>query len=209
VPQPHARASLVFLTPGDFGPKMAGFKPLENWSLNVLIDWRAGAWINYNPNLAAEFLNIPNVQCSDYFDMDIRLSKVFNFKSVNLTAFMDVTNLLNVKRLSGKGFYDLFDQQWYLQSLHLPKSAAYDNIPGTDRIGDYRPNGVAFQPIEQSGNVNSETNIHPEAIYYDRPTGRYMRYSNSTWSEVPAAEMKKILTDKAYIDMPNDHLIFK
>lgn len=204
VPQPHARTSLTFLTPKDFGPKFLGVKPLDNWTLNLLGEWQAGNWINYNPNGAVEYQNIPNVQCSDYFNVNLRLNKTFSFKAINVMLFMEVENLFNIKRLSGKGFYDAFDQQFYFRSLHLPTSTAYDNISGDDRIGEYRKEGVAFQPIEQSGNVNAETNIRPQAIYYDRPTGKYMRYTNSAWSEVPSGEMQKILDDKAYIDMPNN-----
>jgi outer membrane receptor protein involved in Fe transport len=207
VPQPHARTSLTFITPKDIGPHFLGLKPLDDWSLNVLGDWRAGAWANYNPNGAAEFQNIPNVQLVDYFNVDIRLNKTFSFKNVNIMLFMQVSNVFNIKRLSGKGFYDGFDQQFYFTSLHLPESSAYDNIPGDDRIGDYRPNGVRFQPIEQTGNYTAETNIRPTAIYYNTPTKQYMRYANNSWSEVPAAEMQKILDDKAYIDMPNDESV--
>jgi hypothetical protein len=128
-------------------------------------------------------------------------------------VFMEIRNLFNIKRLSGKGFYDGFDQQFYFQSLHLPASSAYDNIAGNDRIGDYRPNGVAFQPIEQTNNYQSETNIRyttngQSAIYYNKPDKTYWRYdpanTSNHWSQVPSGEMQKILDDKAYIDMPND-----
>jgi outer membrane receptor protein involved in Fe transport len=204
IPQPHARTSITFLTPKDFGPKILGLKLLETWSVNILGDWQAGPWINYNPNQSSEVQNIPNVQAVDYFNTDFRINKSFTFNTITLMVFMEIDNLFNIKRLSGKGFYDPFDQQFYMQSLHLPKSSAYDNIPGDDRIGDYRKNGVAFQPIEQTNNVYGETNIRPTAIYYNTPTAQYMRYANGTWSEVPSGEMQKILDDKAYIDMPND-----
>ena len=204
VPQPRARTSITFITPKDIGPHLFGIKPLDDWSFNVLGDWRAGAWLNYNPNGSTEFQNVPNVQMVDYFNVDLRLNKTFNFKKINVMLFMQVSNVFNFKRLSGKGFYDGFDQQFYFTSLHLPASSAYDNIPGNDRIGDYRPNGVSFQPIEQTGNYSAETNIRPTAIYYNTPTKQYMRYVNNAWSEVPSAEMQKILDNKAYIDMPND-----
>jgi outer membrane receptor protein involved in Fe transport len=204
IPQPHARTSITFLTPKDFGPKILGLKLLETWSVNILGDWQAGPWINYNPNQSSEVQNIPNVQAVDYFNTDFRINKSFTFNTITLMVFMEIDNLFNIKRLSGKGFYDPFDQQFYMQSLHLPKSSAYDNIPGDDRIGDYRKNGVAFQPIEQTNNVYGETNIRPTAIYYNTPTAQYMRYANGSWSEVPSGEMQKILDDKAYIDMPND-----
>ena len=206
IPQPHARLSLTFLTPKDYGPTFAGISPLNNWSLNVLADWRAGQWINYNPNGAADYQNTLNVQCSDYFNMDLRLNKTFSFKKIDVMLFMQVSNVLNIKRLSGKGFYDSFDQQYYFESLHLPACSAYDNIPGNDRVGDYRPNGVAFQPIEQVGNISNITvsAARQGAIYYDKSSGVYYDGSNGSWQQVDSGRMKKILDDKAYIDMPND-----
>ena len=206
VPQPHARASVTFLTPKDYGPNFLGMKPLDSWSLNILGDWRAGAWINYNPQGSAEFQNVFNVQCSDYFNMDLRLNKSFNFGKFNLMVFMEVRNLFNIERLSGKGFYDLVDQQDYQESLHLPESTAYDNIPGDDRMGDYRKDGVAFQPIEQIG---SKSSINPasarsQAIYYDRSDKNYYEVVNGQWSLVDNGKMQKIKDDKAYIDMPNN-----
>ena len=213
IPQPHARMSLTFITPKDFGPSYSGVRPLDNWSLNILADWRAGQWMNYNPNEAPDNLNVPNVQCSDYFNMDLRINKSFSFSKFTVMLFMEVRNLLNIKRLSGKGFYDTDDQIAYFNSLHLPASDAYDNIPGNDRIGDYRPNGVAFQPIEQTGNYQNlaPTDIHytangQSAIYYNTPTGQYWRYNpmSNQWSQVPSGEMQTILNKKAYIDMPND-----
>jgi hypothetical protein len=119
---------------------------------------------------------------------------------------MEVRNLFNIERLSGKGFYDLVDQQDYQESLHLPESTAYDNIPGDDRMGDYRKDGVAFQPIEQIG---SKSSINPasarsQAIYYDRSDKNYYEVVNGQWSLVDNGKMQKIKDDKAYIDMPNN-----
>ena len=91
-----------------------------------------------------------------------------------------------------------------MQSLHLPSNTAYDNIPGEDRIGSYRKDGVAFQPIEQSGNVTSITKPNSAVIYYDKSTSKYMNYVNGSWSEVEGGRMQQILDDKAYIDMPNN-----
>jgi hypothetical protein len=122
---------------------------------------------------------------------------------------MEIRNLFNIIRLSGVGFYDGFDQQFYQQSLHLPESSAYDNIPGDDRMGDYRKDGVAFQPIEQVGSISSLTpaSARSQAKYYDRSSKKYYEVVNGNWSEVGKSEMQKILDDKAYIDMPNDNSI--
>jgi len=207
VPLPRANISLTFLIPPDFGPKFFGNEILGDWSLNILGFWRAGEWINYNPNLVTEIGTvIQNVQVADYYNIDLRLTKTFNFDMLSVSLFVDASNLLNSKFLSGASFYDAHDQRFYLESLHLPKSDAYNNIEGEDRIGDYRKDGVAFQPIEQSGNVFNiaSESINPSVIYYDKPTGKYFNYVNSQWSEVDNNKMNKILDDKAYIDMPNN-----
>jgi len=88
-----------------------------------------------------------------------------------------------------------------MESLHLSESDAYDNIPGDDKIGDYRKEGVAYQPIEfynerlESGEAG--------VIYYDRNTDQYLEYVDDSWQGVDKGRMNKILDDKAYIDMPN------
>jgi outer membrane receptor protein involved in Fe transport len=215
VPQPHARLSLTFITPKDLGPEFSGIQPLGNWSLDVLADWRAGQYINYNPNNVVEISNIvQNVQTTDNFNIDLRLNKSFDLKYFDLMLFIDVRNLLNTKRLSGAGFYTgsptTGDMGDYFSSLHLPESSAYNNVPGDDRIGDYRKEGVAFQPIELLSNVKlvNPTSLNPnqvnKAIFYDRASRNYFRVVNGEWSQVGDGEMQKILDDKAYIDMPNN-----
>ncbi|MEG8946314.1 TonB-dependent receptor [Rosettibacter firmus] len=202
VPQPRANLNLTFFTPSQYGPSFGGLYPFGNWTLNILGEWRAGEYITYNPNGIREIIN--NVQVTDYWNVDLLLSKTVDLKPFQITFLIDVRNLFNFKRLSGAGFYDNFDQLFYLQSLHLPPSPAYDNIPGNDRVGDYRKEGVPYQPIEQVVNVYEVSNPNPIVIYYDKTTKKYMNYVNNEWSEVDNAKMQKILEDKAYIDMPNN-----
>lgn len=202
VPQPRARLSLTFLMPPNFGPEFAGLKPLSSWSMDILSAWRGGAYMTYNPGGIKGLIN--NVQLTDYFNIDLRLNKSFNFGAFDLVVFVDVRNLLNTKRFSGASFYDVHDQRFYLESLHLEESNAYENIPGSDRIGDYRDDGVEFQPIEQVGNVLDVATPSDNLIYYQRSTGTYLNYSGGQWSEVESSRMQQILDDKAYIDMPNN-----
>jgi outer membrane receptor protein involved in Fe transport len=206
VPQPRSRASITLLTPQFYGPNFGGIQPFGDWSLTILTDWRAGEYINYNPNQIREVSSIvQNVQTSDYFNIDLRLNKTFDFNFLTVMLFMDVRNLLNAKRLSGAGFYDARDQQFYFESLHLPKSDAYDNIPGDDRVGEYRKDGIAFQPIEIIGTINPSSDLGSAGvIYWERSSERYMEYVNGSWSQVERSRMDKILEDKAYIDMPNN-----
>ncbi|MBN2009786.1 TonB-dependent receptor [candidate division KSB1 bacterium] len=202
VPQPHARASISFLTPGDFGPQtVAGIKPLGDWILNVIADWQAGEWITWNPDQKPDILN--NVQVKDYYNIDIRLNKQINFDRFKLALFVEMDNLLNTKRLSGASFDDFFDQQYYFESLHLPESDEYNNIVGEDRPGDYRKDGVEYQPIERVGNFNEIASPIPDVIYYDTGTKKYMYYKDGERLVVPQTRMDKVLEDKAYIDMPN------
>jgi outer membrane receptor protein involved in Fe transport len=203
VPEPFANLNLTFLTPFDFGPKYFGIKPLSDWSINLLGEWRAGEHITYKTNPLREVIN--NVQLKDYYNFDLRINKTFDFKTLTLMFYMEVRNLFNFKRLSGAGFYDVeVDQYNYLASLHLPESKAYNNIPGNDRIGDYRKHGVEYQPIEQIGNINNVTNPNIKAIYYDRSSGIYYKFVDGVSEEVDKKTMDKILDDKAYIDMPNN-----
>jgi len=205
IPQPRANLSVVFLTPEKFGPEFAGFNPLGSWDLNILAMWKAGEYITYPYQLVSR-PEPNNVQVTDFYNCDLRLNKTIDFKMVSVMLFVEVRNLFNFKKLSGESFYDIYDQEYYFRSLHLPKNNTYNNIPGEDRIGDYRKPGVAYQPIEQSGNVDhiNPAEINTKVIYYDKSTKKYMNYVNGAWSEVEKSHMQKILDDKAYIDMPNN-----
>jgi outer membrane receptor protein involved in Fe transport len=204
VPQPRANLSITFLTPEDFGPQFSGIRMLGDWTVNFIAEWRAGGYITYQQRVIPEEIN--NVQLSDYYNVDLRINKTFDFKMFSMMFFMEVRNLLNSQFLSGKSFYDAYDFQYYMASLHLPENRAYDNIPGTDRAGFVRKEGVQYQPIEQSGNVNgmNPADAKSGVIYYDRSTKQYMNYVGGTWVPVDGGRMDQVLEDKAYIDMPNN-----
>jgi len=203
IPQPYARAKLSFFTPLDFGPNALGMYPLGDWNFNIVADWRAGQWVTWNPSRK---LNVAqNVQAKDWHNLLLRITKRFKVNKFEFTFFVDINNLFNNKTLSLNSFYDSHDYFDYFESLHLPRSNDYDNIVGDDKVGEYRKTGVAYQPIEQVGNVNtiSAQDINDEAIYYDSSSRKYMNFVGNTWQEVDKSRMDKILDDKAYIDMPN------
>jgi outer membrane receptor protein involved in Fe transport len=211
IPRPYARVNLTFFTPEDFGPLLVGDHWLGKWSMNVLFDWQAGDWVTYSEG----GINIPglanNVQTIDYYNTNLRLSKTFNFEALEARLFIDINNVFDTKRLWDTGNLD------YRRSLHLPEHEAYDNITGNDKIGDYRKPGVAYQPLEKvSGLVAVEDNSR--AIYYidsNQPVymevdgelvdynHRYLQRIDGQLVEVSDKRIKKILKDKAYIDMPN------
>jgi outer membrane receptor protein involved in Fe transport len=193
IPQPYGRAVLNLITPRDFGPQFAGHHLLGGISLNTVFDWQAGYWTTWNPH------GIPslayNVKAVDFYNLYLRLSKIVNIGNVDMDIFVDVNNVLNTLRLWNTG------NQAYMESLHLPESEDYDNIPGNDKVGYYRKPGVAWQPIERGVDFGSVG--HPGVIYYQRSTGTYWEYTDGAWSEVEQSRMNRILDDRAYINMPN------
>lgn len=200
IPQPYARASVNLSVPDDWGPTFFGHNILGGWMVNFVLDWQAGYWTTWNPKGLASIAY--NVQAVDYFGATMRFQKTIDLGNFNVQLFMDISNLFNTLRLWNTGDQD------YLMSLHLPKSAAYDNIPGDDLVGDYREPGVDFQPIEYVAGISSNISGNDGAIYYvetppDGYSSHYFEYTNGAWKVVDNAKIDKILDDKAYIDMPN------
>ncbi|GAG28659.1 unnamed protein product, partial [marine sediment metagenome] len=128
LPQPYARVSLVFRTPLDFGKKLLGINPINNWTMNVIYNWKGGDWITWNPYNQLDIFD--NIQVRDIQNFTLRINKTIPLKKVTLSLFMDVKNLLNTKHLSGASFYDFFDYQYYMELLHLKESDDWDNIVG-------------------------------------------------------------------------------
>lgn len=203
IPAPYARVSLSLYTPDNYGPNYSGFNPFGGYLANLILDWRAGSWVDYNPKNVSSIGR--NVQETNHFNAILRISKTFRINRFRIQAFMDIDNLFNYKRMSlanfmGKGG----DYDYYMSSLHLPKSDAYDNIPGDDRVGSYRKDDVAYQPMFNRGQIDYEEDTGDVGvIYYDKATSRYVEYGDNGWADVEKGRLDKILDDKAYIDMPN------
>jgi outer membrane receptor protein involved in Fe transport len=170
-PQPYARANITIRTPDNWGPEVLGIRPLEGWSVNILGSWRAGSYATYNPNSIPGVVD--NVQWADNYDIDLRLMKSLAVVGLDIQLYMDVQNLFNFKFLNYAGFADSYDYQDYLSSLCFPWEDGDHN--GNDRIGEYRPEGVAYDPLEP--NPNSDPAI--------------------------SARNQVRKDNKSYIDMPN------
>ncbi len=208
-PQPYARASINLHTPEEFGSVIAEQKLLGSLCLNILVDWQAGYRSTYNPKNLPDVLY--NVKSVDFFNIALRLQKIFDFGKFSLQFFVDMDNVLNSLRLwipSEEAYYS--DNYYYMASLHLPKSEAYDNIPGHDEVGDYRKPGVEYQPMVYFTELNRNTEGQTRPIYYDSKNGQYWQYTDNPnipvyqrWNRVEQSRIDDINKDKAYIDMPN------
>jgi hypothetical protein len=170
----------------------------------VLLNWAVGGWTTYNPQNAPGIVN--NVQYVDYFDGSLRASKSFAFKHFNIQFFADVSNLFNALRLNNTTDQD------YRRSLHLSQSNAYPNIPGNDKLGDYREPSATWVPEVYQKDMTQTMNGAGStvAIYYEGSTGKYWQYvDNPTipvhqrWQQVDQARLDQINKDKAYINMPS------
>lgn len=144
-PRPYARANINFHTPEKFGFRWRDFYPLENWNLNLIADWKTGRYDTYNPH------NIPgifaNVQWKDWHNLDLRIAKLFRLGRYNFQFYLDVHNALNTKYMSYAGFSSYRDDYLpYLESLNFPWETGEEK--GNDLIGEYRPENVAYDPLE-------------------------------------------------------------
>jgi hypothetical protein len=204
-PIPRLKSWIDIYTPANFGPQLGNQFLLGDWHFNFITRWTAGSWFTWNPN------SIPgvqyNVQWSDYFNVDLKISKVFPLGDFDIKLYADIFNVFNIKTFSGVSFEDGFDYDFYMKSLHLPEDLGnqlgYGNIPGDDNPGDYRATGAEYQPMEWTKDINNIDVPHPRVIYWDATTRQYMRYVDDDWTVVTGSEMDQILEDKAYIDMPN------
>jgi outer membrane receptor protein involved in Fe transport len=174
-PRPYARANINIQTPSEFGPEWVGIKPFGDWYLNLLADWKTGEYYIWQLSEDIE----RELQWRDWYNVDLRLTKSIQLSSsISVQVYMDITNVFNFKHLdrsgsTGAGFSDNYDWENYLESLHFPWESGDQN--GNDKIGDYRPPGVAFDRMEP--NLDNDPEI--------------------------AARNEERKKNKSYIDMPN------
>jgi len=176
-PQPYARFNIDLHTPSDFGPVWLGHKWLGNWNLNLLANWRAGAYATYNPH------NIPgvvdNVRWKDTYNFDMRLTKSLRFDRYELQLYLDVTNLFNFKFLNYAGFANNYDYLDYMESLHFSWEEGPEH--GHDRIGEYRKPGVKYERYDPSDPTKTKEDLKrilDTKAYIDMPNLTYFTFLN-------------------------------
>jgi len=199
-PRPFARANLDFHVPNSFGSAMGLQGLLGGWNINFIASWKAGAYSTYTPSKDVNIVN--NVRWRDYQNLDLRISKTVPWNRYNFIVFLDVENLLNIKRLSSAGFSDIYDREDYLASLHFHDSPGEKK--GDDKIGDYRDWNTEFVKFVYLENLDfSSVNALDYAVYHNAANDTWYRYESGSWVEVAHATIDTYVEEKAYIDMPN------
>ncbi|MCI0699000.1 TonB-dependent receptor [candidate division KSB1 bacterium] len=232
IAQPFANLNLEVLVPRDYGTL------LGDWRLNLLGEYRSGDYFTWAGPSGATLRGLEqNVQMRDFWNLDLRLSKDLKFGSRRATLFLDINNALNLRYMffstAGVPFFNdvnggpfegpgnnSSDYDAYMTSLHLnPKVfgdrdiSTYTNIPGNDRPGDYRPNNVAFVPIEVAANKAALDGLISgigaleagrRVLGYDAAAAKYYELRGGAWVDADQGFVKQVLDSKAYIDMPNE-----
>lgn len=205
--RPRVILNTAFHTPEKFGPQVFGQYLMDRIDLTFTGSWKAGSYTTWTGGSSVPGIS-NNVQWKDYTNFDLKFTKIFRVKNVNMVFFVDVSNLFNFKQFTSYGFVDGNDNLAYWNSLQFPASSDYSNIPGNDRPGDYRKSNVAYVPMKRIESLVGFVPTNASIIYYENKTGRWMKYvevgDKKEWVEQDSGSINKILDDKAYIDNPNN-----
>jgi len=182
IPRPYARANIDIFTPLGWGPDIMGIKPLEDWRMNILASWRAGVNFSWTGpgGVRPGFEN--NIQWQDSYNIDLRISKAFDFGPLNIEFFADILNALNLKQMGySAGFVDLNDYDDYMKSLHLPEKyrefgSNYKFIAGDDKPGDIRTG--AYIPWDENASEAQKEEWRKNKSYIDMPNLGYTAFLN-------------------------------
>jgi hypothetical protein len=227
VAEPFGNLNLEWLSPSDYGDL------LGDWSLNLLGQYRAGRVFTWSGRGGSIPGLQQNIRMRDFWDFDLRLSKTLRMSFGSATVFLDINNVFNFKymyfvdwRAQGGPFQGTNDWEIYMESLHLDPNVfedidedqiPYNFVPGSDKPGDFRDEGVDFVPIEIVTNqaalpadagylepAGISTKNGRRVLYYAKDSGTYYEYQNGAWAQADQGFVGQVLDDKAYIDMPNE-----
>ncbi len=97
-----ARLNIALHSPQDWGPgpEVAGAKLLGWWDLTLLHRFYQGRSIQWNPDGLEKLEGVYNVRAKDYHRTNLHLEKRFTLAGVSAGAFLEITNLFNVKNLN-------------------------------------------------------------------------------------------------------------
>ena len=180
IPRPFANANIDFFTPTDYGPQTGSLYLLGDWRFSFVAQWTSGYYFTWVGGGSIPGI-VNNIQWSDFWNVDLRISKTFHLMGIDLQIFADISNLFDYKYLSSYGFYDNNDYNAYMKSLHLPSEVVeqrfgYTNIPGDDKPGDYR-NGP-YIPWDENAPESQKEEWRKNKSYIDMPNQEYFAFLN-------------------------------
>ena len=174
LPKPTFNANISLRSPGSLFTNPILNNIFSDWRMTIFTEWSAGDYFTFNPLDTKTLSN--NMQWSDYFMVDLRLSKTIDVFGFATTLFLDISNVFNIKvdwlhlgyafrkDASDEGdFTEWKDAQNYLKSLHLPM---YDS-PEFDELRQQEP-GKYVPGDDKPGDLNSD-----EKPYIDNPDYSY------------------------------------
>ncbi|MFC1543525.1 carboxypeptidase regulatory-like domain-containing protein [Candidatus Neomarinimicrobiota bacterium] len=164
--RPIGRGCVIVTIPNDWGPAVAGIKPLSGIHMSLVGTWKAGSYMTWDPLETYQLQN--NLQWKGRWNFDASFKKQMSIGRANLTLFADVTNVFNIKYLSTSGFRNTADRRRYYESLHLPmyKGAEYQAqgyTGGDDKLGDIKSDD---KPYINMPNKKYCTFFNPRAFYF-------------------------------------------
>jgi outer membrane receptor protein involved in Fe transport len=179
-PRPFAKLNLSFFTPDEYGPNWGSIYPLDNWNFNFLGIWRTGEYETYNPHEIPGIVD--NVQWRDFYNVDLRISKLLYIGSVGVQLYVDILNVFNFKHMDYAGFSSYRDDYLpYLESLNFSWESGEEH--GDDKIGDYRPYDVPYDPLEPNPDndpaIKARNDVRKENnSYIDNPDIQAITFLN-------------------------------
>ncbi len=237
VSQPYANFNVEVLAPKKWVRSILDGDLLGDLRLDFLGQYRSGAHFTWaGPGTTVQGL-VNNVEMRDFWSLDLRISKNIETTFGSAQLYVDVNNLLNLKYMyvnpndpMGGPFEDnsstTLDWEYYMKSLHLDNKVfegfeeqiTYDNIPGKDKVGDFRPDGVAFVPIEifateagarSAASLPAYRENGRRILVYITGTKQYFEYfgkegDQNILRQADGGFVKDVLDKKAYIDNPNE-----
>ena len=111
----RAKVNLALHIPPSWGPgpTFGGAKLLGAWDISVYHKFEQGDPFNWNPRGLERLQGVYNRREKDYHRTDLHFAKRLSFGGTNVQAFLDISNLFNVKNLaiSPGSFDDALSEQ--------------------------------------------------------------------------------------------------
>lgn len=173
LPRPYARFNIEVITPLDFGPDVAGLRPLGDWRLSFLGEWKKGEYFTFTGGQTTVRGIENNMYWRGYRNVDLRISKNLNIAQGDLQVYADIRNVFNIKNFNASAFSDGQDFNSYINSLRLPEKMvegweefyAQQDENGNPVYGDDIP-GTVDKDYINDPNYTSFWHLFPRRVFF-------------------------------------------